>query len=105
MGGITATAAVEGHAAALAVSAAITVTVASVESISTTAVVGATTTATGLSRLALFLLLAMPATLCSTILVVLLWVLKHACRGLVAKCIVEHLDLPLHGIDGGVVVA
>jgi hypothetical protein len=43
--------------------------------------------------------------LCLTSLVGLLWVLQHACRGTVVKCIAMHLDLPLHGIDGGVVVS
>ncbi len=51
LGGIIATAAIEGHAAALVVSA--TIIVASVESVSTAAVVGATTAAAGLSLLAL----------------------------------------------------
>ncbi len=103
MGEITATTAIEGHAAALVIPA--TIAVASVESVSPTAIVGAITATAGLSLLALVLLLATLATMCLTTLVGLLWVLKHACRGLVAKCIVEHLDLPLHGIDGGVVVA
>jgi hypothetical protein len=103
LGGITAIATINGHAAAIVVYA--TITVASVEFVSTAAVVGATTATAGLSLLALVLLLAMPAALCLTILVVLLWILKHAGRGLVANCIAEHLDLPLHSIDGGVVVA
>ena len=103
MGGIIATATIEGHAAALIVSA--TATVASVESVSTAAVVGAMTATAGLSLLALVLLLAMPAATRLMILVVLLWVLKHADRGLVANGIAEHLDLPLRSIDGGVVVA
>jgi hypothetical protein len=103
LGGIIATAAVEDYAAALIVSA--TATVASVESDSTTTVVGATTAAAGLSLLALVLLLAMPAATRLTILVVLLWVLKHAVRGLVANGVAEHLDLPLYSIDGGIVDA
>jgi hypothetical protein len=42
---------------------------------------------------------------CSTSLVMLLlWKLEHARRGLVANYIAEHLILPLHHIDGGVVV-
>ncbi len=73
LGGITATTTVECHAIALVVSA--TIIVASVGSVSTAAIVGATITAAGLSLLALVLLLATPASLCSTILVVLLWVL------------------------------
>jgi hypothetical protein len=103
LGGITATAAIEGQAAALVIST--TIAVAAVESVLPATVVGATTVATGLSPLTLVLLLATLAASCSTTLVGLLWVLKHACRGLVANCIAEHLDLPLHGIDGGVVVA
>jgi hypothetical protein len=101
---ITANTAVEGHAIALVTPT--FVAVASVESILIPAVVGATTTATGLSLLvlALVLLLATLAVSCSMTLVVLLWVLKHACRGLVAGFVAEHLDLPLHSIDGCVVV-
>ncbi len=102
LGGILATTAIEGHAAALIVSA--TTTVASVESDSTAALVGATTVAAGLLLLALVLLLATPAAPCLTILVILLWVLKHAGRGLVADGVAEHLDLPLHSIDAGDVV-
>ncbi len=103
MGGITATAAIEGHTNALVIPA--TIAIASVESVFPAAVVGATTAAAGLSLLALVLLLATLAVSCSTLLVDLLWVFKHACRGLVAKCVAEHLDLPLHGIDEGIVVA
>ncbi len=103
MGEITATAAVEGHATALAIPA--TVAVTSVESVLPAAIVGATTTATGLSLLDLVLLLATLAALCLMPLVGLLWVLKHAYRGLGAKCIAEHLVFSLNGIDGGVVVA
>ncbi len=101
MGGITATATVE---CAARVSSA-TGAVASVESILPSSIVGATTAAAVLSLLALVLLLAMLATSFLTTLIGLLWVLWHAGRGLVAKCIVEHLDLCLHGIDGGIVVA
>ncbi len=103
LGKIIATAAIEGHAAALIVSS--TTTVASVESVSTTTIVGATTPAAGLSQLALVLLLATLARPCSAILVVLLRVLKHAGRGLVANGVAGNLDLPLHRIDGGIVVA
>ncbi len=102
MGEITAAATVEGHTAALVIPA--TIAVASVESVLTAAIVGATTAAAGLSLLTLVLLLAMLAASCLTLLVGLLWVLKHACRGLGAKCVAEHLDLLLHGIDGGIVV-
>jgi hypothetical protein len=102
LGGITATAAVEGHSAARVISA--TVAVASVESVSPAALVGATTAIAGLSLLAMVLLLATLTTLCLTSQVGLLWISWHACRGLVAKCIAKHLDLPLHGIDGGVAV-
>jgi hypothetical protein len=101
---ITANAAVEGHAPALVITATIAVAVA-LESVSPAANVAATTASAGLSLLALVMLLAKMATVCSTTLAGLLWVLNHACRGLVANCIAEHLDLPLHGIDGGVVVA
>ncbi len=59
-GGIIATATIEGHSAALIVSGTVTV-VASVESVSSAAVVGAATAAAGLSLLALVLLLATPA--------------------------------------------
>ncbi len=103
LGGITATAAVEGHTAALVIPT--TFAVASVESILPAAVVGATTLAAGLSLMALVLLLATLAASCLMSLVGLMWVLKHACRGMVTKCIADHLDLPLHGIDGGVAVA
>ncbi len=103
MVGITATVAVEGCTAALVIPA--TIVVASVESVLPATVVGATTAAAGLSLLALVLLLVTLAALYSMSLVGLLWVLKHACRGLVAKCIAEHLDLSLHGIDGGVLLA
>ena len=71
----------------------------------TAGIVSATTATNWLSLLALVLLLAMLAARSLTILVVLLWVLEHASRGLVANSIAEHLDLPLHSIDGGVVVA
>jgi hypothetical protein len=91
MGEITATAAIEGHATALVVST--TIIIASVESVSTTAIVGATTAAAGLSLLVLILLLAKLVALCLTILVVLLWNLKQASRGLVANCIAGHMDL------------
>ncbi len=97
LGRITATTAVEGHTAALVIPA--NIAVASVESVWPAVIVGATTAAAGLSLLALVLLLAMLAALCLTSLAGLLWVLKHACRGLVAKCVAEHLDLPLYGID------
>jgi hypothetical protein len=103
LGGMIATATVEGHSTALIVSG--TTTIASVESISTTTIVGVATAAAGLSLLALVLLLATVAAPCSTILVVLLWILKHAGRGLVADGVAEHFDLPLHSIDGGVVAA
>ncbi len=103
LGWIIATATVKGHSADLIVSG--TATVASVESVSTAAVVGAATTTTGLSLFSLVLLLATPAAPCSTILVALLWVLKHAGRGQVANGVAEHLDLPLHSIDRGIVVA
>ncbi len=103
LGGIIATAAVEGHAAALIVST--TATVASVESVSTAAVVGAPTAANCLSLLALVLLLATTAATCTMICAVLLWVLMHASRGLVANGVAEHLALPLHSIDGGIVIA
>ncbi len=56
MGGITAAAAVEGHTTALVIPA--TIVVASVEFVSPTAIVAATTAAAGLSLLALVLLLA-----------------------------------------------
>jgi hypothetical protein len=102
LGGITATAAIKGHAATFVIPA--TIAVASVESVLPTAFVGAITATAGLSLLTLVLLLATLVASCSTTLVGLLWVLKHACRGLVAKCVAEHLDFPLHGIDGGVVV-
>ncbi len=103
MGGKTATIAVEGHAAALVIPA--IVAAASVESVLPVAVVGATTAATGLSLLTLVLMLGMLAAFCLITLVGLLWVLKHACRGLVANSVAEHLDLPLYSIDEGVVVA
>ncbi len=103
MGGKTATIAVEGHAAALVIPAIVATT--SVESVLPVAVVGATTAATGLSLLTLVLMLGTLAALCLMTLVGLLWVLKHACRGLVANCIAEHLDLSLYSIDGGIVVA
>ncbi len=103
MGGIIATAANKVHASALIVY--VNATIASVESVFTAAVVGAMTSATWLSLLALVFLLATLAAARLTILVVLLWVLKHAGRRLVANSIAEHLDLPLHRIDGGVVVA
>jgi hypothetical protein len=42
----------------------------------------------------------------STILaMLLLWVLEHTRRGLVANVVTEHLNLPLLCIDGGVFVA
>jgi hypothetical protein len=103
LGGITATATIEDHTAALVIPA--TIAIAAVESVLPTAVVGANTATAGLSLLALVLLLATLVALWSKFLVGLLWVLRHACRGLVTKYIAEHLDLPLHGIDGGVVVA
>ncbi len=98
LGRMIATTTVEGHAASLIVSP-------TAESVSTAAVVGARTTTTGFSLLALVLLLATLATARLTILVVFLWVLKHAGRGLVADGIAKHLDLPLHSFDGGIVVA
>jgi hypothetical protein len=101
--GIIATAAIEFYATALIVSA--TTAVAFVESGTTAAVVGNMTASNWLSLLALALLLATMATVRLTLLVMLLlWVLEHASRGLVANCIAEHLNLPLHCIDGGVVV-
>ncbi len=103
MGEITTTAAIEGLTAALVIPA--TIVVASVESVLPAAVVGAITAAAGLPLLALVLSLATLAASSLTSLVGLLWVLKHACRELVAKCVAEHLDLPLHGINGGIVVA
>ncbi len=101
LGGTVATATAEGHAAALIVLA--TATIASVESISAAIVVvgGATTAATGLSLLALVLLLATPAVMRLTILVVLPWVLKHASRGLAANNVAEHLN---HSIEGGAAI-
>jgi hypothetical protein len=96
-----ATAAIEVHAATLIVSA--TATVAVVESIFTAANVSATTASNWLSLLALALLLASTTAARSTILVVLLWVLEHAGRGLVADGIAQHLNLPLHRIDGGII--
>jgi hypothetical protein len=102
--GIIATAAIEVYATALIVSA--TATIAFVESTTTTAVVGATTATNWLSLLALALLLATTAAVNLIILaVLLLWVLEHASRGLVADGIAEHLNLPLHYIDGGIVLA
>ncbi len=92
MGGITATTAIE---CAAGVSSA-TGDVASVECVLPASIVGAATAPPRLSLLALVLLLA---ALCSMSLIGLLWVLWHACRGLVAKCVAKHLDLPLHGID------
>jgi hypothetical protein len=74
LGGIIATAAVEGHATALIVSA--NATVASVEPVSTTTIVGAMTATNWLSLLALIQLLATTAAACLTICVVLLWVLN-----------------------------
>ena len=103
-GGIIATAAVEIYATALIVSA--TAAAALVEFATTAAVADNTTTANQLSLLALALLVVTTATACSTILaVLLLWVLEHASTGLVANGIAEHLILPLHLIDGGIVVA
>ncbi len=102
LGGMIATAAIEGHATALVVPP--TVAIASVKYILPTTIVGGTSAAAWLSLLALVLLLATLAALCLMPLVSLLWVLKHACRRLVANCIAEHLELPLHGIDGGIVV-
>jgi hypothetical protein len=103
-GRIAATTTIEEHAAALVTPT--TIAIASVESYLPTAiVVAATTTATaGLSLLDSVLSSAALAALCSTTPFGLLWVLKHACRGLGAKCIAEHLYLPLHGIDRGIVV-
>ncbi len=92
MGGITATAAIKGCATALVIPA--TVAIASVESIFPAAVVGATTATAGLSLLVLVLLLATLATLCMTALVGLLWVLKHACRGLVANALQSIWSFP-----------
>ncbi len=103
MAWISPTATIEGHATALVIPA--TVAIASVEYIFLDAIVGATTAAAGLSLLALFLMLATLAAMCLMFLVVLLWVLKHACRGLVANSIAEHLNLPLDRIDGGIAVA
>jgi hypothetical protein len=103
LGGIIAATTIEGHTAALIVSA--TATVASVESVSIAAIVRATATTPGLSLLALVFLLATPAASFLMIFIVLLWVLKHPGRGLVANGVAEHLDLPLHSIDGGIVVA
>jgi hypothetical protein len=103
-GGIIATAAVEIYATALIVSA--TAASALVVSSTTTTIVGAMIAAKWLSLLPLALLLVTTATTRSMILdVLLLWVLEHAGRGLVANDAAEHLNLPLHGIDGGVVVA
>ncbi len=103
-GGIIATANVEDHATTLIVFA--TATIASVESVSTATIFGATTAANWLFLLALVLLLATTTAMRATILdVLLLWVLKHARRVLVADGIADHLNLPLHSIDGGVVVA
>jgi hypothetical protein len=82
LGGITATATIEGSAAKVT---SVTIAVASLESISPTTIVDATTTAAQVSLLALVLLLATLSTLCTMSLVGLLWVLQHACRGLVAK--------------------
>ncbi len=95
MGGVTATAAVECAARVSPV----TGVAASVESVLPASIVGAATAAAGLPLLALVLLLATLTASCLTSLIGLLWVLWHACRGLVAKCIAQHLDLPLHGID------
>ncbi len=95
MGGVTATPAVECAAGVIPV----TGVVVSAESDLPSSIVGAATTATGLPLLALVMLLDTLAASCSTSLIGLLWVLCHACRGLVAKCIAQHLDLPLHGID------
>jgi hypothetical protein len=103
-GGIIATAAVEIYATALIVSA--TAAAALVEFATTAAVADNTTTANQLSLLALALLVVTTATACSTILaVLLLWVLEHSRRGLVANDVREHLNLPLHCIDGRIVVA
>ncbi len=102
MGGIAATAAVEGHSAARVTSA--TVAIVSVESVLPATIVGATTAAAGLLLLALVLLLTTLAASCSMSLVGMLWVLWHACRGLVTKFVAKRLDFPLHGIDGGVLV-
>jgi hypothetical protein len=110
-GGITATAAVGIAAATIKISAAALIVSATapttiVVSATTATVVGAMTAANWLSMLALVLLLAMTATACLTILaVLLLWVLEHAGGGLVADDITEHLNLPLHCIDGGIVAA
>jgi hypothetical protein len=90
LGKTVAISAVEGHTTALGIPAILAV--ASVESILPAAIVGATTAAAVLSLLALVLLLATLAASCLTSLVGLLWVLKHACRGLVSKCVAEHLD-------------
>ncbi len=95
MGGVTATAAVE---CAAGVSSA-TGAVAYVESVLPAFIVVATTVAAGLYLSALILLSATLAASCWMSLIGLLWVLWHACRGLVAKCNAKHLDLPLHGID------
>ncbi len=81
MGRITATTAVEGAARVSSASGA----VGSVEFVLPAFIVGTTTTAAGLSLLALVLLLAELATSCLTFLIGLLRVLWHACRGLVAK--------------------
>jgi hypothetical protein len=70
LGGIAATAAIEGHAAALVIPP--TIAVDSVESVFPAAFVGATTATAGLSLLDMVLLLATLATVCLTTLVGLL---------------------------------
>ncbi len=104
MGGIVATAAIEVHASALIVTA--TTTVASVESVSTATIVGAMNAANRLPLMALVLLLVTTATTRTTILIgLLLCVLEHANRGLVANGIAEHLNLPLNIIHEVIIVA
>jgi hypothetical protein len=103
-GGIIVTAAIEIQATTLIVSA--TASIAFVESPTTAALGGNRTAANWLSLLALALLFATRATACSAILaLLLLCVLEHAGRGLVSDGFVEHLNLSLHWIDGGIVVA
>jgi hypothetical protein len=102
--GKIATNTIEVYITALIVS--VTATVAFVESTSTATDVVAMTNAKWLSFLALALMLSMTATARTMILVMLLlWVLEHAGRELIANDIVEHVNLPLNCIDGSVVVA
>ncbi len=51
------------------------------------------------------LLATTAATRLTILAVLLLWVLVHAGGGLVTNDITEHFNLPLHCIDGGIVVA